>query len=354
MPPDRAGADDVPPPDDYPLDVVGIGSPLVDVLSMATDDELARTGLAKGSMELVDLARAAEIYSAMGTTTETSGGSAANTLAGVAALGGSAGFVGRVADDEFGDLFVHDIRSAGVLFGGPPGPDGVGPTSGAEDRGTGRCLVLVSADAERTMATHLGVASTFTPADVPEDLVARARVLYLEGYLFDLAPAKQAMRQAVAVAHAGQGSVALSLSDSFCVQRHRNDFLELLTGDVDVLFANEDEVVRLFNVSRFDQAVAAVEETGVLAVLTRGAGGSVVVTAAGPVTVPADPVEAVVDTTGAGDLFAAGFLYGITNGLTPDQSARLGGVCAAEVIAHVGARPQADLRALAEDAGLFG
>ena len=341
------------PEDPIPLDVVGIGSPLVDVLSMASDDELARTGLAKGSMELVDLARAAEIYEAMGVTTETSGGSAANTLAGVAALGGTAGFVGRVADDAFGDLFVHDIRSAGVLFGGPDGARPVASGSGPEARGTGRCLVLVTGDAERTMATHLGVASTFSPADVPEDLVARAQVLYLEGYLFDLPPAKQAMRQAMAVAHRGDGSVALSLSDSFCVERHRNDFLDLLTGDVDVLFANEDEAVRLFNVRGFDQAVAAVEETGVLAVLTRGPSGAVVVTAAGPVPVAAAPVDQVVDTTGAGDLFAAGFLFGLTHGADPERCAQLGALCAAEVISHLGARPQRDLAELAARAGLL-
>ena len=203
------------------------------------------------------------------------------------------------------------------------------------------------------MATHLGVANTFAPGDVDGVLLARTKITYLEGYLFDLPPAKEAMRQAVAATHDADGSVALTLSDSFCVERHRGDFLSLLDGDVDLLFANEDEIISLFKAASLAAALDAVEETGVLAAVTLGAAGSVVVTPAGRFEVPAAAVTEVVDTNGAGDLFAAGFLYGITNGSDPEASARLGALCAAEVIGHLGARPQADLAALAREAGLL-
>jgi sugar/nucleoside kinase (ribokinase family) len=203
------------------------------------------------------------------------------------------------------------------------------------------------------MATHLGVASTLGPEDLDEAFVARAQVVYLEGYLWDLGPAKAAMRRAMQVAHDADSLVALSLSDPFCVQRHQREFLELLHGDVDVLFANEDEITLLFGAPTFDDALVAVEETGLLAALTRGAAGSVVTAASGPIHIPADPVEHVADTTGAGDLFAAGFLYGLTHGKDPESCARLGGVCAAEVISHIGARPRVDLRKLASGAGLL-
>jgi sugar/nucleoside kinase (ribokinase family) len=347
------------------LDVVGVGSPLVDVLAPATDDEIAATGLVRGSMALVDLDQAEAIYAAMASTVEVSGGSAANTMAGLAALGGRAGFVGKIADDPLGQVFVHDIRAAGVRYepsvadlgdraGG--GADGVtsegGGAAGEGPLGTGRCLVLVGGDAERTMATHLGAATTITPDDVPTDLVASAQIVYLEGYLWDLPPAKEAMRRAIAVAHDHDGSVALSLSDPFCVERHQREFLDLLLDDVDVLFGNEEEIVRLFNSPTFDDAIDAAAETGLLVAVTRGALGSVVLTARGPVTVPAVPVPAVVDTTGAGDLYAAGFLYGLTHGHEPTRCAELGALCAGEVIGHLGARPQADLGALAVTAGL--
>ena len=331
------------------LDVVCLGSALVDVLSHAADEELDRLGLAKGSMALVDLARAAEVYKAMGPGTEMSGGSAANTAVGVAALGGRAGYVGKVADDELGTVFEHDIAAAGVVVGKGSPPV---PPDPATDTATGRCLVFVTPDGERTMATHLGVASTLGPEDLDEELLAGAQVLYVEGYLWDLGPAKAAIRRAVEMTHASDGLVALSLSDPFCVERHRREFLGLLHGEVDVLFANEDEVRLLFGAEAFDDALASVEETGVLAALTRGPAGSVAVTAQGPLAVPAAPVEQVVDTTGAGDLYAAGFLYGLTHGREPEVCARLGGLCAAEVISHLGARPQADLRALAASAGL--
>lgn len=330
------------------LDVVAVGSPLVDVLSHAGDAELERLGLAKGSMALVDLERAASIYDAMGPGTEVSGGAAANTVVGVAALGGKAGFIGKVADDELGKVFLHDIAAAGVVSGRTtPAPAG----DPSDDRATGRCLVFVTPDGERTMATHLGVASTLGPDDVDDELVTRAQVLYVEGYLWDLGPAKAAIRRAIEAAHGADVLVALTLSDAFCVERHQNEFLGLLHGEVDVLFANEEEIKLLFGARAFDDAVSACEETGVLAALTRGPAGSVVVAAQGPCPVPAEPVETVVDTTGAGDLYAAGFLYGLTHGRDPAACARLGGRCAAEVISHLGARPQADLRRLASDSG---
>jgi sugar/nucleoside kinase (ribokinase family) len=297
-------------------------------------------------MTLVDLHQAEAIYASMPASIEISGGSAANTAVGVAALGGRAGFIGKVASDAMGDVFTHDITAAGVDF--------EAAVATGRNQGTGRCLVLVTGDAQRTMATHLGVANTFRPGDVDGELLARTKITYLEGYLFDLDPAKEAMREAIATTHGADGAVALSLSDSFCVERHRNDFLELLTEQLDLLFANEHEATALFNVSTLDEALDAFEETGVLAVVTRGAAGCTVVTPAGRLEVPAAPTEAVIDTNGAGDLFAAGFLYGMTNGLDPEQSAQLGSLCAAEVISHLGARPQADLRSLARDAGLLG
>jgi sugar/nucleoside kinase (ribokinase family) len=333
------------------FDVVAIGSALVDVLTDASVGDLERSGMVKGSMTLVDLARAATLYQAMGPAIEISGGSAANTAVGVAELGGRVGYLGKVADDELGEIFLHDIAAARVELGRTKR---VEPSRDpADDRATGRCLVYVTEDGERTMATHLGVASTFGPEDLDEEFVARAQVVYLEGYLWDLGPAKAAMRRAMEVAHDNDSLVALSLSDSFCVQRHQREFLELLHGEVDVLFANEDETTLLFGTPTFDAALAAVEETGILAALTRGPAGSVVVSASGAVHIPADPVEHVADTTGAGDLFAAGFLYGLTHGREPEGCARLGGLCAAEVISHIGARPQADLRHLASGAGLL-
>jgi sugar/nucleoside kinase (ribokinase family) len=340
------------------LDVVAIGSPLVDVLAAAGDEEIVSAGLVRGSMELVDLAWAERIHAAMGPTTEVSGGSAANTVAGVAALGGSAGFVGKIADDELGQVFTHDIRACGVEFhpvvadAPADGQGATGPVD-AEAVGTGRCLVLVSGDAERTMATHLGVATTIRPDDVPETLVARGSIAYLEGYLWDLPPAKEAMRRTIDVAHGHDASVALSLSDPFCVERHQREFLDLLRDDVDVLLGNEEEVVRLFGARSLDGALSAAEETGLLVTVTLGAQGSVVLTPQGPLQVAASSVARVVDTTGAGDLYAAGFLYGLTHGAGPESCARLGALCAGEVIGHLGARPQQDLRELAGADGLL-
>jgi len=348
VPRDTEPARGAPSEDEHtPIDVVAVGNALVDVLGSATDEDLVRLGLVKGTMALVDLERSRAIYETMGPTVEASGGSAANTAAGIAALGGQVAYLGHVADDGLGRAFIHDIRSIGVHFEPTP-------TAAAPDRTTGHCLVLVTEDAERTMATHLGVASDFSSADLYEAHLGATQILYLEGYLWDQPPAKAAMREAIEMAHAGDAAVALSLSDPFCVEHHQREFLDLLRGDVDLVFANDEEIAMLFGVQDLDAALAAVEETGVLAAITRGPAGCVVVTAQGSDAVPAAPVERVVDTTGAGDLFAAGFLYGITHGLSPREAAHLGGLCAAEVISHVGARPQSDLHELATRAGLAG
>ncbi|MBO0692341.1 MAG: adenosine kinase [Acidimicrobiaceae bacterium] len=273
-----------------------------------------------------------------GTVTATSGGSAANTVVGVAALGGTSALIANVADDPVGRLFTDDLRAAGVIF--EPRPASGGP-------GSGRCVVFVHPDAERTMCTFLGAASNLGPADVNRDLVARGKVTYLEGYLWDLPDAMAALREAARDSRAAGGKVALSLSDSFCVERHRESFLELAEKEVDLLFANESEILLLFGVDSFDKAAAAAADLNLVAALTRGAQGSVVVAGSELVSVPAAPVEKVIDTTGAGDLYAAGFLYGFTHGEDLERCARLGTVAAGEVIGHFGARPQVSLRDLA-------
>jgi sugar/nucleoside kinase (ribokinase family) len=299
-------------------------------------------------MTLIDLAQANAVQQIMEAPRFVSGGSVANTAVGLAELGGRAGYIGAVADDEVGRTYVEDLRAAGVVFepvysGSPEG----------EVLGTGRCMVLISDDAERTMGTYLGAASTLKVSGVSSAFVERASVVLLEGYLWDVDTAKEAMRHAAATAHDADGSVALSLSDPFCVARHQREFLDLLVDDIDILLGNEEEITMLFGAPSYRGALAAAEETGLLVVMTRGAAGSVVLTAHGPEEVPAAPVERVVDTTGAGDLYAAGVLYGLTHGMDPVESARLGGLCAAEVISHTGARPETDLRALASAAGLL-
>ncbi|MHB1720574.1 MAG: adenosine kinase [Acidimicrobiales bacterium] len=344
--------------DDGRLDVVAVGSALVDVVARVEENVIGRAQLVKSTMELTDLDRSRRIYDLLGPAVESSGGSAANTAAGVAALGGKVGYVGKVAADGFGAIFAHDLAAMGVELAGsmlvPPtghldavAEEVVGGEMG-EDVGTGRCLVLVTPDGERTMATHLGVASTLDVQDIDEALVARAEILYLEGYLWDLAPAKQAMRRAIEVAHGAEGAVALTVSDPFCVGRHRADFLELLEGEIDILFANEEEALMLFGETSLDRAIDAARETGLLVALTRGAAGSVIIGPQGWVEVPAVRVRSVVDTTGAGDLYAAGFLYGLTHGGDPEDAARLGSLCAAEIVSHLGARPEDDLRRLVD------
>ncbi len=330
------------------LDIVAIGSPLLDVIELTTDEQLAQIGLEKGSMTLIDLATAKAVQDLMGAPRYVSGGSVANTTAGITVLGGTAGFLGAVADDEVGRTYAENLRAAGVEF-----EPHLSESAAGDGLGTGRCMVLITDDADRTMGTYLGAASTLTPAGVPTSFVARASVVLLEGYLWDVPAAKEAMRHAAGTAHDAEGSVALSLSDPFCVERHQREFLDLLLDDVDILLGNEEEVTMLFGVDSYRDALKAAEETGLLVVITRGAQGATVLTARGPEEVPAAAVEQVVDTTGAGDLFAAGLLYGLTHGMGPVESTKLGSLCAAEVISHTGARPEADLRKLATDAGLL-
>jgi sugar/nucleoside kinase (ribokinase family) len=330
------------------LDLVAIGNPLLDVIDTISEADLARLELEKGSMTLIDLAKATAVQAAMTGPRFVSGGSVANTAAGVAVLGGAAGFIGAVADDEEGRTYTEQLRRAGVEF-----EPALSESSDGETLGTGRCVVLVTDDADRTMGTYLGAASTLTPSGVSSALIERADIVLLEGYLWDVPAAKEAMRHAAQVSHGANGSVALSLSDPFCVSRHQREFLDLLIDDIDILLGNEEEITMLFGAGSYKDALEAAEETGLLVVMTRGAQGAVVLTAHGPEEVAAAPVAQVVDTTGAGDLFAAGFLYGLTHGMDPVESTGLAGLCAAEVISHVGARPEADLRQLALAAGLL-
>jgi sugar/nucleoside kinase (ribokinase family) len=320
------------------LDVVGIGNALVDVLSHESHDFLAEFGLTAGAMELVDTPRAQALYAAMGPAIEMSGGSAANTMVGVASLGGRAAFIGRVADDELGTVFGHDIRAAGVDFRNKPAVGG---------EPSGRCLIMVTPDAQRTMNTYLGASAQLGPTDVDHDLVAGAQVLYLEGYLWDEPEAKDAYRLAARTAHEAGNRVAFSLSDPFCVERHRDEFRALVESDVDVLFGNEAEITSLYEVDGFDDALQRVQHQCEIAALTRGARGAVVVSRDEVHVVDAAPVHEVVDTTGAGDLFAAGFLFGLTHGYDLGTAARIGALAASEIISHLGARPATPLAALA-------
>jgi len=328
------------------LDVLGVGNAIVDTLARAEDDVLVKAGLHKGAMQLVDEARAAELYATMGPTTIVSGGSAANTMAGLAGFGRGAGFVGKVKDDEAGREFAHDIRKAGVAFDTP---------LAAEGAATARCLIFVTPDGQRTMNTFLGACQALQPADVDEAQAARAKVLYMEGYLWDPPGAKAAFLKAAKISRANGRKVALSLSDAFCVDRYRDEFLGLIRdGVVDIVFANESELHSLYQTADFDTALKELQgEKGLLGVVTRSAQGAVVAEGASLVSAPAFPVEEVVDTTGAGDLFAAGFLAGFTLGLPHAKSAALGALAAAEIISHFGARPQKDLAQLARDNGLL-
>jgi len=326
-------------------DVLGIGNAIVDVLARADEDFLLRHDMRKGAMTLIDEARATGIYEAMGPAVEISGGSAANTIVGCASLGGRTAFVGKVKDDELGRVFAHDIRAAGVAFDTPPASDG--PS-------TARCYVLVTEDGERTMNTFLGAAQDLHPRDIDADAVAGAAITYLEGYLWDPKHAKDAFLKAAAVAHEAKRLVALTLSDAFCVDRWRDEFLQLVrSGTVDLLFANAAELHSLYQTADFDTALTALRREARLAVVTRGANGCVVVARDEVLAVPASPVERVVDTTGAGDLFAAGFLYGLAYGAGHERAATLGALAAAEVIQHLGARPQTSLKALAQERGII-
>jgi sugar/nucleoside kinase (ribokinase family) len=324
-------------------DVLGIGNAIVDVIARTEDDFLVKQKMHKGAMALIDEARAAGIYDAMGPAIEVSGGSAANTIVGAASLGARTAFVGKVKDDELGRVFAHDIRAAGVAFTTPPAS--AGPS-------TARCYVLVTPDGERTMNTFLGAAQDLHPNDIDADAIAAARIIYLEGYLWDPPHAKEAFLKAAKIAHGADRDVALTLSDAFCVDRYRAEFLDLIrNGTVDLVFANERELHSLYETADFDTAVGALRNDARLAVITRSEKGCLVVSREETDAIPASPVERVVDATGAGDLFAAGFLAGLSRGADNRTAARLGALAAAEVIQHLGARPETSLKALARDNG---
>jgi sugar/nucleoside kinase (ribokinase family) len=327
------------------FDVLGIGNAIVDVIARTEEDFLLKQGMHKGAMALIDEGRAQAIYAAMGPAIETSGGSAANTIVGLASLGSRSAFIGKVKDDELGRTFAHDIRAAGATFTTSPAADG--PS-------TACCYVLVTPDGERTMNTYLGAAQDLHPADIDADLVAASAVTYLEGYLWDPKNAKDAFVKAAKIAHESERSVALSLSDAFCVDRWRAEFLQLMRSKtVDLIFANEAELRSLYETADFDTALTALRADVSTAVVTRSEKGCVVVSPDGIAAVSAFPVERVVDTTGAGDLFAAGFLSGLARGADDRTCGRLGALAAAEVIGHLGARPEASLRDLARDNGLL-
>jgi sugar/nucleoside kinase (ribokinase family) len=312
------------------LDVVAIGNALVDVLGHATEPFVRAQGVPKGTMQLVDEARAHALYESMGPAIAISGGSAANTVVGVASFGGRPHYVGKVGDDQLGEVFAHDLRSTGVAYTTPPATDG--PP-------TGRCLILITPDAQRTMHTFLGASVRLGPGDVDESVITRGKILYLEGYLFDPPAAQEAFRVAAGMAHAAGRKVSLTLSDPFCVDRHRAAFLDLVEHHVDVLFANEREICSLYQTPEFDAALQRVRRHCEVAALTRGARGSIVVGGEEVHVIDPHPVDELVDTTGAGDLYAAGFLFGLSRGLDLATCGRLGSLAAAEVISHVGARP---------------
>jgi sugar/nucleoside kinase (ribokinase family) len=321
------------------LDIVAIGNAIVDVIAKADDAFIASEGLSKGSMQLLFTTEEAEaLYAKMGPGVEASGGSAANTIAGIAALGGKAGFIGQVADDELGDVFRHDITALGVKFDTP---------ARAGEPASARCLILVTPDGERTMNTFLGASQHLPPAALDTDLIESGAILYLEGYLWDPEEPRAAMDKAIDIAHDAGRRVAFTLSDGFCVDRHRDGFEDLLDkGRIDILFANEDEIKSLNETQDFEAAVAATAAKTPLLVVTRSEKGAIAVQDGKRFAVSAEPIDRVVDATGAGDQFAAGFLVGQAEGRSIEDSLTMGAVCAAEVIQHYGPRPEADIRAL--------
>jgi len=330
---------------DRTYDVVGIGNSIVDIIARCDDAFLSKNDLTKGFMRLIPAGEAGRLYEAMGPAIERSGGSAANTVAGLASFGAKCGFIGRVATDQFGGIFRHDIRSLGVAYNTRPVDDG---------EPTARCLILVTPDGERTMNTFLGVSVGFTTVDLDASLIEAAKIVYLEGYLFDREEAKEAFKEAARIARGSGAKVALTLSDAFCVDRHRADFRTFINEGTDIIFANEKEITSLYEVNSFEEAADAVLSECELAVLTRSAEGSVIVSGGETITIEPEPVHAVVDVTGAGDLYAAGFLYGLTQGLALQTCGQLGSLAAAEVISHFGARPEVSLLNLAQSRGLLG
>ncbi len=326
-------------------DVLAIGNAIVDVIARAEDDFLHAHKIQRGGMTLIDEARAESLYTAMGPGRIVSGGSAANTIAGVASFGGKGAFFGKVRDDELGKLYRHDLTSLGVAFDTAAASEG--PT-------TARCLIIVTPDGQRSMSTYLGACQGLSTADVDPETVKGSAFVYLEGYLWDPPAAKEAFRAAADIAHAAGRKVALTLSDSFCVDRWRDEFLMLIrNGVVDVVFANEHELKSLYLTGDVDAAIAALREEDILGVVTRSENGAIAVTREETVSVPAFPVAQVVDTTGAGDLFAAGFLYGLARERDARDCLRLGALAAAEIISHIGARPEAGLADLARQNGLI-
>lgn len=328
---------------DARYDVTAIGNAIVDIIGRCDDAFLEKIGSPKGAMSLVTADDIARIYSAMGPATEISGGSAANTAAGVASFGGKAAFMGKIADDEFGNIFTHDIRAIGVTFDADP-VGGGDPTS--------RSLILVTPDGERTMNTYLGISTTFDSAQIDSQLIRDSKITYLEGYLFDRDEGKSAFKSAAREARSAGRMVALTLSDAFCVDRHRTDFVELIRQGVDIVFANEHEILSLYQTASFDAAANAIRNDTKLAVLTRSAAGSIVMADGRAIKIEAEPNVSVVDTTGAGDLYASGFLYGIANGHGHEVSGRLASIAAAEIISHIGARPAVSLAELARGNGI--
>jgi sugar/nucleoside kinase (ribokinase family) len=325
-------------------DVLGIGNAIFDVLVQTDEGFLSRHGMTKGGMALIDEAGALSIYKDMGPATEMSGGSGANTIVGIAGLGARTAFVGKVKDDQIGRLYAHDIRAAGVAF--ETAPASGGPATGCS-------YILITPDGERTMNTYLGAAQELMPGDIDAAQVAASAMLYLEGYLWDPKSAKEAFVKAATIAHDAGRQVALTLSDSFCVDRYRGEFLDLMRkGTVDLIFANEAELHSLYQTSDFDTALTQLRSDTKLAVVTRSEKGCVVASKDGVTAVPAFSIDKIVDTTGAGDLFAAGFLFGLVRGAGYENAGRLGALAAAEVIQHIGARPQVSLKELAKNNGL--
>ena len=319
------------------FDVAAIGNAIVDVIGRTEVSVVERLSLNKGTMTLIDAEDAERLHEEMDSPMEMSGGSAANTLAGISSLGGKTAFMGRVRDDRLGNVFRSDMAETGIDFRLRPQRDG--PP-------TGRCLIFVTPDADRTMQTYLGASVGVGPEDIDPEAIGSAAITYFEGYLYDLEPAKAAFWKAAELAHASGRKIALTLSDPFCVDRHRAAFLEVIEQHVDILFANQEEITSLYETDSFDEAVSLISDNVEIAAITRGPEGAVIAVDGSRIPVDASPVEQVVDTTGAGDLFAAGMLFGITRGYGPDVSGRFGAICAAEIISHYGARPSARLEDL--------
>lgn len=322
---------------DLPLDVVGVGNAIVDVISTVPEEFLQEHGLVKGAMTLIDTERATSLYAAMPPGIETSGGSAANTMAGVASLGGRSTYIGKVRDDQLGEVFAHDTRNGGVAFDIPFATEG---------EPTARSLIQVTPDGERTMNTFLGISAFLSPSDVDQEMVESAAITYCEGYLWDRDEAKDAIRHAMMIASEAGRIVSLTLSDSFCVDRHRDEWMNLLDDRVDLVFANEAEVCSMFETDDFDAAAQQIAGMVEVAALTRSSKGSVVMSNGERLDVPATPVDQVIDATGAGDLYASGFIYGLSLGVSLERCAELGSIAAGEVISHIGPRPHVQLSTL--------